>query len=128
MIARLREGVQECIHTSTVLRIQSPDEAREIRRATFVGLSLALFGIGWMLLGRAFVPNWTIAEVYSRATAIPIWTFSMLVVMAGMAIVVLAFPRCRAACGRHPTLFFAFVIVAVVGWLVAFSWAGFLRD
>ena len=126
LITRLREGVQECDRTATVLRIRPPDEAGEIRKVIAYSLFLALLGVGWMWLGHALFPTWVVAKAYSPGSAIHVWTFGMLLVMIGFVLAIVAFPRSRAACGRHPLWFFAGVVLAIIGWLVAFSRAGWL--
>jgi hypothetical protein len=93
------------------------------------GIGAALFGVAWMILGRKFVPGWTISKGYSSSSALPVWTFGMgFLMIGGVLIVAAAFPGVREWFSSRPVLVFALVVAAIIGWLVVCANAGFLPD
>jgi hypothetical protein len=125
LIARLQDGVQECLSTSQVLRLAFPTESRD---GLLGGLFFVVLGVAWMFLGRAFVPAWVLVS-HAGKGAIPLWTVGMDFVMLGVAIMIAAvFPGVRDWFRRHPLALIAVAITGVLGWLVVCARAGFLPD
>jgi len=123
LVTRLRESVQECVNSTQVLRLGSPGDARII---LLYGLFLVLLGFAWMILGRAYIPTWSLRRF---TASLPIWTFGMDFVMLGAGFMIAAaFPGVSDWFRRRPAQLGAIAIIAVLGWLVICARAGFLPD
>jgi len=126
LICRLREGVQECLSTVQVLRL---DYRRKAGDVLLGGLLLIVPGVIWMLVGRAYFAHWNLAPVYNRKAGIPVWTFGMDLLMLGVAFMIhAAFPGLREWFRRRPVALVAVAIFAVIGWLAVCARAGFIPD
>jgi 2,3-bisphosphoglycerate-dependent phosphoglycerate mutase len=126
LISLLADGLRESMNTTQVLRVSYPKEARD---GLLGGLFFALPGVGWMVLGRAFFPNWCLRPISSHRGAVPIWTFGMDLVMLGAAIMIVGrFPAISDWFRRHQPALIAVVIILPIAWLVVCAGAGFLPD
>jgi hypothetical protein len=126
LISRLRDGLQECLNTAEILRLHYRKEARD---GLLGGLFLVMPGVAWLLLGRAFFPDWYIAPLYNHAAKMPIWTFGMDLVILGVAFMIAQmFPGIRDWFRRHQAALMAVVIIAPIAWLAVCWYAGFLPD
>jgi Immunity protein 70 len=127
LISRLRDGVEDCLNRSQVLRVTHPHESRA---GVLAGLSMVVLGLAWMILGHTWVPGWVLARRTSTGkVGIPIWTFGMDVGMVGVAFMIVAiFPGVYDWFRRRPAASITVVISAVLGWLVICAVADFLPD
>jgi 2,3-bisphosphoglycerate-dependent phosphoglycerate mutase len=125
LMSRLADAVQECLTTAKVLRLAVPGEGRI---GLMYGLVVAALGFGWMFLGRALIPGWSL-KTLTGTGSIPIWTFGMDLVMAGAAIMTaMGFPSVYDWFRRRSWALISVAIIAVIGWLVVCARAGFLPD
>jgi hypothetical protein len=126
LISRLREAVQECMNTSRVLRLVSGKEGVQ---GTLYGLFCALLGVGWMVIGRTWFPHWHLQRIGMNSATMPLWTFGMDLVMAGVGLMIaFACPGVRDWFRRHQAVFMAVVLSAPIVWLVICARAGYLPD
>jgi Immunity protein 70 len=129
LISRLLDGVHECLRSGQRMRLTSPNTGAQKALGFGIALALVFSGAAWMVLGRLWFPRLAISPIYNRAAAIPVWTFGMDLVLLGVGIMV---PMIWPAIGdwfiRYPLALIGVAIVAVIGWLVICSSAGFLPD
>jgi hypothetical protein len=126
LISCLRDGLEECLNTAQVLRLTYRREARD---GIVAGLLLTLPGVAWMLLGKAFFPDWYLAPIYSSKAKLPLWTFGMDLIMLGVALMIAqTSPGIRDWFRRRPPALIGVAMIAVVGWLAVCARAGFLPD
>jgi 2,3-bisphosphoglycerate-dependent phosphoglycerate mutase len=126
LIWRLRDAVQECLSRGRVLRLVHDKEAVQ---GTLYGLFCALLGVGWMLAGRAWFPNWNLQRAGMTNAKMPLWTFGMYLVMTGAGLMIaFACPGVRDWFRRHQPVFMAVVLILPIVWLVICARAGYLPD
>lgn len=126
LLARLRDGVQECLNSQQPLRLGEP---KETRNGMIVGSALTLAGLAWMQVGHALIPGWSIGWLGSSTARLPVWTFGMDLVMLGAGFLIAApLPGLSDWFRRRPAALSTVAIVAVIAWLVVCARAGFLPD